>query len=40
MFGMFGIGVEPGGGKARSVASAFAMTPPCELATLPATVDV
>src|SRR5436190_15484924 len=40
MFGMLGIGVEPGGGKARSVASAFGMMPPCALETLPVTTDV
>src|ERR1044071_2712676 len=40
MLGMFGIGAAPTGGNARSVASAFGMTPPCAFATRPVTVEV
>jgi hypothetical protein len=40
MLGMFGIGAAPAAGNARSVASAFGMTPPCAFATRPVTVEV
>jgi len=39
IFGMLGIGADPGGGNARNVASAFATTPPCAFATRPLTVE-